>query len=314
MNRIMRGVVDVARALIEEEIAKKLDIKQLIITSGVINSNTFCIADFGCSTGHNSLISCNKKLFPAPADFQVFFNDQVVNDFNTLFKSLPPERPYHAAGLPGTFHGRLLPKKSLHFAYSSCALHWLSETKDYANHQFAKDIQSFLEARADEVVDGGLMALLVPALPNHFNINSESAGYTYQTAMRVKEKKFPFAKYSIRLKKKRTFKTFTHKTQNVGKDHLCIQNRLQHKLGHQYRTIIIFVEQFFYFLPNDLKIYSTKFYYTSVPFVHILIIHTRLSTFSFTLPLLMPTATPPQLGSSHGGCRHQTTQSSQRRT
>ncbi|KAL3824324.1 hypothetical protein ACJIZ3_020353 [Penstemon smallii] len=125
-----------------------------------------------------------KKLFPAAADFQVFFNDQVINDFNTLFKSLPPERPYHAAGLPGSFHGRLLPKKSLHFAYSSCALHWLSETKDYANHdQFAKDIQSFLEARADEVVDGGLMALLVPAVPNNNFNNSESADYTYQTEM-----------------------------------------------------------------------------------------------------------------------------------
>ncbi|KAL0409410.1 UNVERIFIED_CONTAM: Farnesoic acid carboxyl-O-methyltransferase, partial [Sesamum radiatum] len=49
----------------------------------------------------------------------VFFNDKVGNDFNTLFSSLPSERLYYATGVPGSFHGRLLPKASLHFAYSS---------------------------------------------------------------------------------------------------------------------------------------------------------------------------------------------------
>nr|POE51928.1 putative s-adenosylmethionine-dependent methyltransferase at5g38100 [Quercus suber] len=32
---------------------------------------------------------------------------QVSNDFNTLFKSLPPNRQYFAVGVPGSFHGIL---------------------------------------------------------------------------------------------------------------------------------------------------------------------------------------------------------------
>lgn len=127
---------------------------------------------------------------PIP-DFQLFFNDQVRNDFNTLFNSLPPKRHYHAAGVPGPFHGRLFPKQSIHFAYSSCSLNWLSKVPKavedskspawnkgrvhYINasqevfnaysNQYADDIESFLGARAQEVVNGGLMALLVPADP-----------------------------------------------------------------------------------------------------------------------------------------------------
>ena len=59
-------------------------------------------------------------------DFIVFFNDQVSKDFNTLFKSLPPNRQYFATGVPGSFHGLLFPKASLHFIHSSSAVHWLS--------------------------------------------------------------------------------------------------------------------------------------------------------------------------------------------
>ncbi|XP_027076927.1 loganic acid O-methyltransferase-like [Coffea arabica] len=125
-------------------------------------------------------------------EFQVFFNDHISNDFNTLFASLPPERHYLAAGVPGDFHKVLLPKTSLHFAHSSCALHWLSDVpkevtdntspawnKGKIHHggakkkvlevyasQFAKDLESFLNARAHELVDGGLMALVIPAVPD----------------------------------------------------------------------------------------------------------------------------------------------------
>ncbi|KAL7110663.1 hypothetical protein ACP275_05G039800 [Erythranthe tilingii] len=124
-------------------------------------------------------------------DFQVLFNDQVFNDFNTLFRSIPPQKNYHAAAVAGPFHGRLLPKASLDFAYCSCALNWISEVpkavrddtspawnkgrvhytgavqevfEAYSN-RYANDIGSFLEARAEELVSGGLMALLVPAAP-----------------------------------------------------------------------------------------------------------------------------------------------------
>ncbi|KAK4400003.1 Loganic acid O-methyltransferase [Sesamum angolense] len=197
-----KGVVDVAKPIIEEEISRKLNIKHL--------SSTFRIADFGCSTGHNSCAAMQiiteaimrrfeiEGLISQIPDFYVFFNDKVTNDFNTLFDSLPRERLYSAAGVPGSFHGRLLPGAALDFAYSSCSLNWLSEVpkavldntspawnrgkihyagarrevrEEYAS-QYAKDIESFLDCRAEELVPGGLMALLVPAVPASWDPNS----------------------------------------------------------------------------------------------------------------------------------------------
>ncbi|KAK4430275.1 Loganic acid O-methyltransferase [Sesamum alatum] len=203
-----RGVVDIAKPIIEEEISKNLDIKNLSSTS----SNGFWVADFGCSTGHNSFPAmqivahaiyqkhASSGLITAkvPKLF-VVFNDVITNDFNTLFSSLPPHRNYNAIGVPGTFHGRLLPESSLHFAYSSWALQSLTEvpkavaetgspawnkgeilyTRDrkkvcdaYLN-QYAKDMEAFLEARAVEMVSGGLMALLIPAVPASWNPETE---------------------------------------------------------------------------------------------------------------------------------------------
>ncbi|XP_011070668.1 probable S-adenosylmethionine-dependent methyltransferase At5g38780 isoform X1 [Sesamum indicum] len=196
------GVIDVAKPILEEEISRKLDIKHI--------SSTFRIADFGCSTGRNSfaamqiIVEAIKRKFETDGkvmqipDFQVFFNDKVTNDFNTLFSSLPPQGLYHVTGVPGSFHSRLLPRASLHFGYSCFSLHWLSEVpkavldntspawnsgkvhyfgarrevcEEYAN-QYAKDIKSFLDSRAEELVPGGLMALLVPAVPASWNPNS----------------------------------------------------------------------------------------------------------------------------------------------
>ncbi|KAK4422839.1 Loganic acid O-methyltransferase [Sesamum alatum] len=193
------GAIDVAKLIIEEEISKRVDVKH--------HSSTFTIADFGCSTGHNSFAAMkiiteaikrkfetDGQIFQIP-DFQVFFNDKVANDFNTLFSSLPPERLYYATGVPGSFHGRLLPKASVHFAYSSFTLNWLSEVpKEVADNtspawnkgkihyfgakkevleaysnQYAKDVEAFLNSRAEELVAGGLMALLVPAVPAFWN-------------------------------------------------------------------------------------------------------------------------------------------------
>ncbi|KAK4568665.1 hypothetical protein RGQ29_004174 [Quercus rubra] len=125
-------------------------------------------------------------------EFQVFFNDHTSNDFNTLFTSLPPERPYFATGVPGSFHGRLFPNSSLDFVHSSYALQILSKVpKELLNKnsaawnkgrvhyasapdevaqaystQFAKDITTFLDYRAKELVMVGLMVLIMPVIPN----------------------------------------------------------------------------------------------------------------------------------------------------
>ncbi|PIA54951.1 hypothetical protein AQUCO_00901095v1 [Aquilegia coerulea] len=183
-----------SKAIIDEAIAERLDIKRFS------TSCPFTIADFGCSTGPNTFVlvqnvieAVEAKYKQCPSlsshvpEFQVYFNDHVSNDFNTLYKSIPFDKKYFVAGVPGSFFGRLFPKASLNFAHSSYALQWLSmaptELLDkespawnkgritYANApeevfkaysaQFAKDMTSFLNARAEEVVPGGLVALLL---------------------------------------------------------------------------------------------------------------------------------------------------------
>ncbi|KAL7104004.1 hypothetical protein ACP275_08G216800 [Erythranthe tilingii] len=111
------GVVEVAKPIIEEVIATKLDIK-------LHGSSTIGVADFGCSTGHNS--------FPAM---------QIITQ--SIKKKL------HGPGVAGDFHCRLLPECSLHFAYSSWSLHWLTG--------------------AVEVVGGGLMALVIVGVPDFWD-------------------------------------------------------------------------------------------------------------------------------------------------
>ncbi|KDO37885.1 hypothetical protein CISIN_1g036170mg, partial [Citrus sinensis] len=188
-----RRVLERAKELINEAIADKLDLKLLKIDT----SSTFRVADLGCSTGPNTFIAMQNiieaielKLFqashknPATVEFQVFFNDHPENNFNTLFKTLPHSRKYFAAGVPGFFQDRLFPNSTLHIVHSSFALHWISkipeeiaggkslawnkesiqgkrfvkEVAEAYSTQFKKDIESFLNARAQELVAGGLMS------------------------------------------------------------------------------------------------------------------------------------------------------------
>ncbi|KAK4423503.1 putative S-adenosylmethionine-dependent methyltransferase [Sesamum alatum] len=123
-----------------------------------------------------------------------------------IFRFKHLSRNYHAVGVPGPFHGRILPEASLDFAYCSCTLNWLSEVpKEVADHNspawnngkvhytearqevfdaysnhYASNIAAFLDARAKELVQGGLMALLVPAVPAFKNYGTS---YTTPTEM-----------------------------------------------------------------------------------------------------------------------------------
>ncbi|KAH8502822.1 hypothetical protein H0E87_014208 [Populus deltoides] len=167
------------------------------------SSKMFAIADLGCSTGPNTFIAmdniieavtqkCKIKGYCSLPEFQVYFNDHVSNDFNILFANLPSDRKYFAFGVPGSFHGGLFPKASLNIIYSAFALHWLSRAPQelgdvnspacnkgriyYSNAphevgqayslQYAKDMESFLAARAEELAPGGLMIILMPGRPN----------------------------------------------------------------------------------------------------------------------------------------------------
>ncbi|WCJ33645.1 S-adenosyl-L-methionine-dependent methyltransferases superfamily protein [Euphorbia peplus] len=172
-----------SKSMIDETIAQNLQIKP---------SNTFRIADLGCSVGPGA-VTCAENIIQAvklkyhdheTPEFQVFFNDHTFNDFNTLFRCLPLEKTYFAAGVPGSFHERLFPENSIYFVHSSHALHWLSRVpkelldtntpswnqsrsapgqviKAYAG-QFAKDVEIFLNVRAKELVEGGIMVLILP--------------------------------------------------------------------------------------------------------------------------------------------------------
>ncbi|XP_028757827.1 farnesoic acid carboxyl-O-methyltransferase-like [Neltuma alba] len=119
-----KSAIEAAKHHLQNAVTKKFDFKAISASS----KNLICIADLGCSTGPNTFIAiqniieaiqfkCQSQNQSTP-EILVFFNDQASNDFNTLFQNLPPNRNYFAAGIPGSFYGRLFPKKpafSSHF-------------------------------------------------------------------------------------------------------------------------------------------------------------------------------------------------------
>ncbi|KAI4357514.1 hypothetical protein L6164_001457 [Bauhinia variegata] len=206
-----RAGSEVAKSIVDNAIQENLDIKTI---SSSVSRNSFYIADFGCSVGPNTftvvqnIIDAVQKKYQSDGlssqvpEFEVFFNDHASNDFNTLFASLPPPRQYFAAGVPGSFHGRLFPESTLHIAYSSFSIQWLSkvpeelfdrnsmawnkgriyltnapnEVSEAYAAQFAKDMKNFLDARSKELVAGGLMVLTALSTPNeiyHFPVSPE---------------------------------------------------------------------------------------------------------------------------------------------
>lgn len=204
---IQKVAIDGAKEKTSEAILEKLDL-------GLLNSNSDAnilrIADFGCSFGPNTFevvqniidtvkqkqkqLKGNNGFIGPLLEFQVYFNDQPNNDFNTLFRTqtLSAKRVYLSVGVPGSFHGRVLPKNSLHIGHTSYTLHWLSTVPQHVSDknspafnktyiqcnnlveevteaykiQFKKDIGGFLEARAEELVSGGLMILSGQCLPD----------------------------------------------------------------------------------------------------------------------------------------------------
>ncbi|XP_073000567.1 probable jasmonic acid carboxyl methyltransferase 2 [Typha latifolia] len=113
-------------------------------------SETMVIAELGCSSGPNSLVTvldvieavttrCS-QLGRRPPAFQAFLNDLPGNDFNTIFRFLPnfslnglnsqwsdQKGLRFVSAVPGNFYGRLFLSKSLHYVHSSSSLHWLSQ-------------------------------------------------------------------------------------------------------------------------------------------------------------------------------------------
>ncbi|XP_077238735.1 3,7-dimethylxanthine N-methyltransferase CkTbS-like [Tasmannia lanceolata] len=174
-----------------------------------LSFEVFSIADLGCSVGPNtmSVITatieavekiCSESKRELP-EIQVFLNDLPGNDFNSVFRSLPTfiremeekvndNLSCFVAGVPGSCHGRLFPRNSLHFVHSSYSIHWLSQVpcgleseegfplnkgKIYISmtsppcvwkaylEQFQKDLSLFLKSRSEEMVTDGRMVLIL---------------------------------------------------------------------------------------------------------------------------------------------------------
>ncbi|XP_027364772.1 probable S-adenosylmethionine-dependent methyltransferase At5g37990 [Abrus precatorius] len=196
-STFQRNTIEASKKLIQEAIAENFNPRGYAEPSRPISIR---VADLGCSTGPNTFLAMqtivdaielqfqSKGVAVQNPEFQVFLNDQVSNDFNTLFKNLPPNRKYFAAGVPGSFRGRLFPRETLHLVHSSSALNWLSKVpaditdiassawnKGRIHHtnapkevahayetQYKMDLENFLHARAQELVDNGLMLLEIP--------------------------------------------------------------------------------------------------------------------------------------------------------
>ncbi|XP_028757851.1 probable S-adenosylmethionine-dependent methyltransferase At5g37990 [Neltuma alba] len=196
-STFQRSAIEAAKKLLQSAVIDNFDLKTTCGSSG----NQIRIADFGCSTGPNTFIAAQNIIEAVQLKYQsqsqnqstpeffVFFNDQASNDFNTLFQKLPPNRNYFAAGVPGSFYGRLFPSQSLHLVHSSSSLSWLSkmpkeltdrncgawnkgrifytnapkEVEDAYEGQFKMDLATFLQARAQELVGNGIMILMIPA-------------------------------------------------------------------------------------------------------------------------------------------------------
>ncbi|KAL1569416.1 indole-3-acetate O-methyltransferase [Salvia divinorum] len=184
-----------AHDLLQQLISKHLDTDS--------THDTFRIADLGCSVGGNAFLAVENMIGAVERryksdgrhvpEFHVFFNDVIGNDFNTLFKQFPASRSYLAAAVPGSFHGRLFPKASIHLAHCSTALHWLSRSPERSNKgrihyagagkevreayaaQYERDMNGFLSARGEELVAGGLMVLVLIGYRDGHVLGSDSS-------------------------------------------------------------------------------------------------------------------------------------------
>uniref|UniRef100_A0A7N0UDZ6 S-adenosylmethionine-dependent methyltransferase n=1 Tax=Kalanchoe fedtschenkoi TaxID=63787 RepID=A0A7N0UDZ6_KALFE len=194
-----RGYFEAAKEVLKDEIVAKLDVNPTSTWFRIADLG--CSTGPNTYLAVETIVEAVEQRFksepgldsPPTPEIEVLFNDTPLNDFNTLLRCLPPERRYYATAAPGSFYGRLFPKASIQMAYSSCSICWLSgipkevadETSPAWNRgsihydnvarkrvfeayvaQFAKDMEVFLRTRAEEVVSGGLMALLVAAVPD----------------------------------------------------------------------------------------------------------------------------------------------------
>jgi len=175
---VQKNIIRSVRPLLEDA----------VINMKTNSCKTFCVADLGCSSSHNSILAIETILEAAKRKLTPQINTTAAMR-GTVEGADQGSAPYFYAGVPGSFYRRLFPRDSLHFVHSSCALHWLSKIPDAVRdkrcksfnkwetfiarkgsyavaeaylEQFKYDLNAFLSARAQEMNEDGVMFLILP--------------------------------------------------------------------------------------------------------------------------------------------------------
>jgi hypothetical protein len=156
----------------------------------ISNSTPLIIADFGSSSGRNSIrimkliieyLEKTNKLRGLPL---IIHNDLPTNDWTRFFQLLANDNSYQGLANGRSFYEQCLPNNSLSIGYSSASLHYLSKKPcniqnhcyiHFANesererfkHQSKCDFNLFIEHRSRELISGGILILNIPSINEH---------------------------------------------------------------------------------------------------------------------------------------------------
>uniref|UniRef100_J3M2E7 Jasmonate O-methyltransferase n=1 Tax=Oryza brachyantha TaxID=4533 RepID=J3M2E7_ORYBR len=178
-------------------------------------------ADLGCACGLNTLVIADTIVqhmtrmcgASCSTEFCFYFSDLPGNDFNTLFQLLSQHAAaaagYFAAAVPGSFHDRLFPERSINVFTSTFCLQWLSQVPEGVadkqspaynkgkvfvhgasdatgaayRWQFHSDMARFLRCRAAELSSGGAMFLVCLGRPSSVSSTDQGGAQLLYGAM-----------------------------------------------------------------------------------------------------------------------------------
>ncbi|XP_046333011.2 gibberellic acid methyltransferase 1-like [Haliotis rufescens] len=162
------------------------------------SGSVFNIGDYGTADGGTSmvflrqLITLLKQQHGPDAQFQIIYEDQGENDFNSLFRRLTgiiPDPPsyliemdnVYALACGTDFYKQCVPSHSMHFIMCMMSVHWLSKLptvyrdsvyisheslekeKEALRKQAQLDWERFLLMRSREMKEGGVVCVSAPA-------------------------------------------------------------------------------------------------------------------------------------------------------
>ncbi|XP_046567197.1 farnesoic acid carboxyl-O-methyltransferase-like [Haliotis rubra] len=169
--------------------------KLLKLVPGIpFNEHVFNIGDYGTGDGATSmtflkeLLDILKERHGSERQFQVIYEDQSLNDFNSLFRRLSgviPDPPPYLLNMDNVFafatgvhfYKQCVPSDSMHYIMCMIAAHWLSKTpvlykeslciypdssaeeKKALRDQSLSDWETFLLMRSRELKRGGILAV-----------------------------------------------------------------------------------------------------------------------------------------------------------